>query len=322
MHLTKWRAALAAVSILTSVSLANVVAADSDSRERAAPPFLPPLTERYPTVFLEDGCERISPDDVPGAVVCPAPQGPGAADAVPTHLRGFDGAGFTDDISRGAVVLVESSVSTAASTAGSWTARGLVRNESPELIGATTVTAHLKDRTGQGLGTVSSRAAATMIRPGEPAAFEIASDVDNSQVADVTWEVTTNSSGPPLSRDLQIRRFWSQPHGSRPPTSVGEYSEPPGRDSYPYVLYGEIENLSDAALTNPQVSAAWVSAEGRVVHIARATMLALGTRGAPANVLLSRNAPGIADWVFVIDDPVLANSLESLDVMLWAEGTR
>ena len=164
-------------------------------------------------------------------------------------------------------------------TEGSWSAQGLVRNETAAPRSAVAVEATLEDAEGATLATVVAEVPVSPVRAGEPAPFTVTSDVPAASVAAVSWEVTSES-GSDERPDLDISTAWRDPEAA-PTRLVG---------------------WADATTASPAstVVVAWLDAEDRVIDVVDAE-LTQGAAAQPAGPLLAGDfgdfevsGPGVA----------------------------
>jgi len=248
----------------------------------------------------------------------PALPGHGRATWDPTtwaSLRGFIGPGYVQQLSGQAQVLQPTVV---VSTSGTWSAQGLVRNETPTDAGLV-VTAHLLAADGSVLATVSGASPVGVARPGEPIPFSIGSDTPRGSVKDVTWEVDVRAIDVTVIRDFQILEFWRVPWGDR----AAERFDPPSDPPYPFVLYGAVSSFGEEPVASIEVVAAWVNAEGQVEWITTARVGVVpndSEMSAVAPDLLRQGQQG--DYYLVLVEKAVgkAASVGELTPMFWATG--
>ena len=314
---------LISVVVAAAASVAGHMVAEgaSTSTSPAPLPTLPPPSVLEPSLFDSNNCPLMPVAGDPNAAwrgVCgpdsgSKPTAPGPQEWL--TLRGYSGSHYAGSLSTGNVAVDDGSVM--ATTSGTWRARGLVRNQTASATGAV-VTANLYDGAGQALGAAKAAAALDMIRPGEPAPFEVSSSVPATNVADVRWSVTQVAARPGVSRNLLITRSWDLPFGDRA-AADNLYKDPVGGAPYPYVLAGAVENLSNAALPRAGVVVAWVDDQGRVLYIARAQSGELPFRASEAAGFPSTIASRTRQPFFVtVSDPTVAPLLSTASPMIWS----
>lgn len=276
-------------------------------------PTLPSTRARSPELYDERGCVRTAPGEA--ACSSTAAQQDLAAAGARTddwrRLAGFEGRGFTTDVTRGQVIVLESTVRTSAS--GPWRAAGLVRNERDEDLGGVTVTAELVGADGRVIGTVSGDSPVTSVRAGEPVPFVLRADVDAASVASVRWSATASTSAPApdtAARSVALATYWTRSPSTGRPVELYLYRDGPGE--LPYLLFGSVESVAPTPMRQPRVVLAWMDREGRVVGVTDTPLVTAD--GAPAAEL----APGESlDFLAVVNDPVLVAAAEASAPMLW-----
>jgi hypothetical protein len=316
--------ALLALALATALGLAGCGDAPSapvETRggastaiEDASLPTLPPVDEREPLLYDEAGCARIGPDEVD----CSTTAGDldralaGTADDWRT-LAGYVGPLYAPGAVTGEVAVLTQTVTAPASDAASWSAVGLVRNETGGAVEAVVVEATLLGADGAVLETVRAPALVPTLRPGEPAPFELASEQPVASVADVRWSVTSVPRAPdaPDARLLELATWWDRGADDPEPVDFYLYRDD-ASGSLPYLLFGAVTNHGAADLSSPLVVAAWMGADGRVVAVEQTDAVTdpvAGTGGPPL-------APGAsADFLFVLAERPPA--VDGADVLLW-----
>jgi hypothetical protein len=287
-------------------------------------PTLPPLGERYPELFDENGCARISPLDDPGLVDC-GPSSPLPEDLIEPPpdasrvLLGFEGPFYATEVSGEGVVVLEQTVTVA--TDGPWGAWGLIRNETLLPVGGVQVIATLLGDEGKSLDVATAAAPVDPLRPGEPGPFALSSDVPAADVSVVEWAVVPGPPNPTGNREADIYQNWWVPWGDREPIDFG-YQDPPGGPPYPFVLSGGLRSLSERSMIRPVVVVAWLNKSDRVIWVETARV-DLGIYPPPDDIELS--AGGVGGFFLVVEeaDPArLFTDVEAgIHAMLWAMGS-
>ena len=276
-------------------------------------PTLPPVEERLPASYDEQGCLIVAEDEVDceaSADALDEALSGGGAGGVRT-LAGFVGPRFTTDLSGDALVVLEDTVAT--STDGVWSARGLIRNETTSPAVAPVVSAVLRAADGTELERVEAPVTVRPVRPGEPAPFTVsASTTAPGQVASVDWSVhDAGGDPPPGTRDLELTTWDVEPAGPRDPITVYDHVEE-GAGPHPYVLFGAVTDRAGIAAPRPGVTAAWLGDDGRVRLVADTA--ALDPHGAE---LAALEPEGLADFLITVD-PADAAGLDADQLLLWA----
>ncbi|MPZ87704.1 MAG: hypothetical protein GEU81_06430 [Nitriliruptorales bacterium] len=269
-------------------------------------PTLPPPQERHPESFNEGGCWWDRDDWVCPATEDVTVESSPSPDALKT-LRGFIGPYYNVEERSSSVEVQGSTVSAAAD--GAWRASGLVRNEMSVSVGQITVHAVLKTAAGAILAHESALSPVAPVRPGEPAPFEIAADVDASFVADVEWDVGVAAvSGGVHARDTEIMVDWRVPYGDRE-----RMREDPPEGPYPFVMGGSVASMAREPIERPVVIVAWLDASGRVASIDQRPLMDIHDN-ATAEPL---RPDDIGRFLVVEDDPSIARDLIDLEYMIW-----
>jgi hypothetical protein len=313
---------------------AQVTVGGSSQSGNAALPTLPPIDERNPGQFASDGCAATSSGSdcsVTADQIDEAQAGTGEADW--RVLAGFVGPRWTTAVG-GSVRILEDTVAVGASA--TWSATGLVRNEQANAVGAITVRATLLDAGGAEVGTASTEALVPVVRPGEPAPFEIHADVAAGQVASVQWSVTAAPAAEASNRDVELGVLWQRGLADPRPVDLYLYRDPTS-GPHPLVVFGSATAVGPSAVTGAAVVGAWLDADGRVIAVAPATVarpegVALDEDGpARAGEVLPELAgppaaprlePGeAADVLLVLDAADAPPAVDDAQLMLWGMGS-
>lgn len=284
-------------------------------------PTVVPFSERHPDLFDENGCLRLGPS--PSDVDCGlAPDIPGEVEPSPhpddsKHLLGFDGPLYTANPSGTGVVLLDGSI--AQDGASSWSATGLVRNELATAVGTVTVTATLIDSEGSQLAVVSGPTLIDYIRPGEPAPFQIDSDVPAADVVSVEWAISpSEAAGDDGVRAIEATLFWSQPYGNRERIDSILPADPP-EPPYPFTLVGRVKNYGDDPISAPFVVFGWLDTSGRLVYVATTPVRHFTVTEEPVDIL---DIDGLSGFVIQVNDPVIGPAMTdgTGGLILWTSG--
>lgn len=118
----------------------------------------------------------------------------------------------------------------------------------------------------------------------------------------------------PQPAKLELSVYWVRPFGRPDRLDIPAYRDTEG-GSFPYVLYGLAANTSDEAIEAPAVNATWRDSAGEVIASVRGAVV--DPDGRP----LAELAPGgAADFVIVVDDPLIAARLEDREPELQGVG--
>lgn len=285
------------------------------SRSQTRRPVLVAATVAL-VVLAGAGCGRPSTDTRTGAPApAPAPT-PTATGVAPdsTALPGVGGVDVETPVPAGGVVVVENSVALDP-RAATWTARGLVRNDTADVLDEVSVEATLVGADGS-LTTARADSPVRAVRPGEPVPFVIEADLPRADVASVRWTATGVAGGDASSRELTLATYWTRPYGDPRPVRI------PARDesttsARPFLLFGSVTaTTAGAGVDRPVVTAAWRDADGRITDVR--TVPAVAPDGAAVAAL----APGAAaDFLVVVDDAVLGPAADAAPPMLWGGGS-
>lgn len=310
-----------AVAVL-GVGTALVLGGGAGSGETDLP-ALPPVAEREPETYGADGCSEVG-EDLPADCGTTAGEldavlaGP-PGDAFRT-LEGFSGPRWTTELQRDRLVVLDDTVREAAQ--GTWSASGLVRNETSQPQGDVLVQARLLDAAGAELAVVEGDVPVSPVRSGEPAPFVLDADdpaVAAADVASVEWTVLgepVEEGEASAARALELTTYWTEPAAARtPPISVADHEDPPTGPG-PHLVFGSVAGLEGADVEGPRVVAAWIGQDGRLLHEVQADVVAVG--GAEA---LDHLGDGdLGDFVLVLDAPD-TDELASAELVLWAVGS-
>lgn len=299
-----------------------VAAAPPDGQgppEQVLLPRLPSMHEQFPQVWDEQECVTLDN----GTKACPAPddgaQGPRDPNGRrnPRALAGFSGRYFATELpqqaDRKVAVIPETILAT---TSGDWSAAGLVQNMTKSPVGAVTVTAVLLDAGGKEIGRASAESPVHGLRSGEPAPFAVDSSVPAADVKEVRWTVESSPPAGPPVRDLVVQLYTpALEYGDRAPLDSGISYVEPARPPYPYVERGDVQNFGPRTVQDPEVVAAWIDTDGRVMNVAVAPL-----RSDPSSVITALEKDKVGWFSFAIDDPDTAARLQGNELILWGVG--
>lgn len=322
----RWGAlAVAVVTIAASCGQGEGATVDASSAESSAAsgariavqrPQVEGLEDIAPYLYDENGCLIV----IGAAPVCERnggedPVAQGADEASAELFVGYFGPHYATTVpaaaARQQMTVLEETVTTAGS--GPWSAHGMVRNDTTAPVSTIAVEATLIDAAGNVMAVVSTEAAVHHVRPGEPAPFALSAAVDAATVASVSWKSTPAGAGDDAKRLVDVRPVsWLLPYGERQPVSHSTLWDEPAGPPFPYVATGSVENTSGGSLSGVQVTAAWLDAEGRVVHVD--TVPAIDVTRLAVDPL-PEGFP--AQFVIVYDDPQLGPALAGTTIAVW-----
>ncbi|KAA0232606.1 MAG: hypothetical protein JJLCMIEE_03320 [Acidimicrobiales bacterium] len=321
----RWGALAVTVAVAAACGGGNDATVDASSTEASAAssariavqrPQVEGLEDIAPYLYDENGCLIV----IGAEPVCERdggedPVAEGADPATTELFVGYFGPHYATTVpaaaARQQMTVLEETLTTASS--GPWTASGMVRNDSPAAVSAIAVEATLSDAAGNVLEVVSAEAAVHHVRPGEPAPFVVDASVDAADVASVSWRSTPLGPGDEARRLVDVRPVsWLLPYGERQPVSHATLWDEPVGPPFPYVATGSVENTSGRQLSGVQVSAAWLDADGRVVHVD--TVPAVDVTRLAVDPLPD-GFP--AQFVITYDDPQLGPELSGKTIAVW-----
>jgi hypothetical protein len=310
-------AGAAATVLLGGIGAAFVLGGGAGSDESDLP-VLPPVEEREPDAYGADGCADLG-DGLPADCGTTADELDGVLAGPPGDefrtLAGFVGPRWTTERQRNAVLVLEETVrSTEERT---WSARGLVRNETAAAVDVVVVEAHLLDAAGSELGVVEASVAVTPLRAGEPAPFAAESEVPVDTIATVEWVVRSQpTEAGEQARAAELVTFWTEPSAERtPPISIADH-EDPASGAGPHLVFGSVTGLDGADLDQPTVVAAWLAQDGTVLAAVEADVVPVGGSDALAHL----GAGELGDFVLALDAPD-TDELATAQLALWAVGS-
>lgn len=267
-------------------------------------PTLPPIAARHPGAAGTDGGREVDAQDA------------GASADDWRNLSGFTGRGFTTDRRTGAPVVLPESV--VAGTGGTWSAQGLVRNESGAVIARLGVVAELLGADGSVLERVETVSPVSNVRIGEPVPFSMRGQTPASMVASVRWASASAGgsdestlAAAASSRAFEVWTLWTRPVGGRPVDNALHRDGAAGPAAH--LVFGSVANVGPATGA-VRVVAAWVDDSGRVVAVADA-----GVVDADDAVVTAFPAEGLGNAMLVVEAPAAA-AVASLTPMLWVVG--
>lgn len=313
------RAGLGAAAAGVVALGAVVLVGGADSQESGLP-TLPPIEEREPGAFDDEGCVRVDDECTLQADELDAVTAGEPGDAFRT-LEGFTGPRYTTDLARGTVVVLDDTVRAGTGAGGAWTAMGVARNETAEDVGTVEVTARLLDSAGAEVEVVVGEALVAPVRPGEPTPFRLEAEVAADQVATVEWSATAGAPTVAVepARAAEITTYWTEPAGAREPVEVAGHVDPDGPK--PHLVFGSVTGLDGADVAAPTVVAAWYGEDGRLLAVAEAEATSLAE---PGEALDHLAAGTIADFLVVVDGAAGgpdAGALAAAELSLWAVGS-
>lgn len=280
---------------------------NSETSVKVSLPTVPPMSELFPEIYDKNGCLRL-PEDEGGGSRCPAPAPePELVDDSPRTyrgLRGFGGPYYATQIDGRSVVLLAESLTVASE--GTWSAQGLIRNQKSQEIGNVTVTASLFAGNGTLLDEVAGVVPVTVLRPGEPAPFEIHTSHPVTEVDRVEWAVETGTPNG-ASRDFLVQPYWQLRYGSRYLLNGADRPDAP----YPYVLAAGFRNLG-RTVKSAKLVVAWLDESDKVVWMETTSL-------APEFPQVYRDGRGNFQKITVTNDQI-GPRLSSLTPMFWVVG--
>jgi len=155
-----------------------------------------------------------------------------------------------------------------------WGAFLLARNDTLKDVGRITITATLLDGKGDQIGQASGTSPVPDVRPGEPVAVSLTSDVPIDQVASADYGAFAEAPSA-VQRTLTVEQLQTAPYGDRAPLKTDWWTDT-GQAPYPFVSLLFVKNVSKESLTNDHVLVAWFNKNGRVDMVSDATALTEG----------------------------------------------
>lgn len=193
-----------------------------------------------------------------------------------------------------------------------WSAVGLVRNESAAEVGAISVTATLRDPDGKTLDTATADARVPEARPGEPVPFDVRSDVATEDVASIAWSAKAAAPTGPIDRDIESSITDILDPSRKDPVDDGTFMDADS-SPYPYVAEIFLHSLSDQAIDKPRLIVAWFDTESGALLSTptEATVQALG---------LGLTPDMYASATVVVPDPPAEMMAPTTEVAIWGYG--
>lgn len=293
---------LVVLAVSVYVQNAKPAAAAPSGMQKVDRPDLPSQATLYPNVFDENGCLKLLPEE--GGLKC------GPKDAhkqdVPSPneaamLKGFNGRYYSAQVDGQGVRLIPEAISVA--TAGTWSAMGLVRNETTRVVGKVSVTATLFGQGDVTLARVPAEVLVEHLRPGEPGPFAVKSLVTANDVVRVEWSVEYDNA-PVKNREFLVSATVELPHGVATFKGFKREDAP-----YPYVLAADLTNVGSAA-RNAHFTVAWLNDNGRVIWIDSAS-----TNKSTPEVIRPKFGANF-DHIS-INDPVVGPQLFGASKLMW-----
>ena len=277
-------------------------------------PTLPPVEERTPELFDDDGCVVAGPEapdcSTTAEDIDVVAAGDGEGDE--RLLEGFLGTRWNDAPSGAGLVVLGDTVTITDDRSG-WRAVGLARNESTSVLSGMVVRAVLIGGDGTEVGRAEAPSPVIGIRPGEPVPFTVAT-LPSAPVDSVRWELELEPDGGDgggAERAWELGIYWTRPFGD--PRSVSHYLYRDEGDARPHVLNGGVINRGSGTAAAPRVVAGFVAPSGRIVHVA--VVDAVGPTGDPRSEIAPE---GTADFLVAVPDGDVGPLLVDTTPMLWA----
>jgi len=183
---------------------------------------------------------------------------------------GFEGPYYLTYVEGSSVDIIQNSIIEESSQDHNWSARGLIRNHTLEPIGKSTVIAKLYDRKDALLDEVQGKVLIDWIRPGEPAPFELMSQVNFEEVSRVEWELDYESNPEQHSRHLVLQVYWEAGAGDQ---FIKGHER--GEGEYSYEFAAGFKNMGEP-VDEAMLVLAWLDSEGRVIWIESSRMEGFG----------------------------------------------
>lgn len=227
------------------------------------------------------------------------------------RLHGYNGPYYSPLVAGGTVRVLDGTVrSPAPAEGGTWSAAGLVRNETAAPATNVTVTARLFGVADLPLGEVTATVPVRTLRPHEPAPFEMTSTASSLLVLRVEYVVRYDVAATAGPRSLVISELWREPYNDRAPIVDDFYSDP-ASGPLPTLLSGSVANQGEE-VSNPGVVAAWLDDSGRVIDVATAPL-------GGSEPLTSLGVSHQAHFVVAEGDDTTGPQIENAaEVLLWA----
>lgn len=258
-------------------------------------PTLPAIDDRRPEQFTAEGCAATASGPDCGTRADQIDEAQAGDDEHDWRvLAGFVGTRWSTSPAGSVDVLVDTVTSPAA---GIWWARGLVRNGTEASVGELRVRATLLDASGAELATVEAPVGLPVVRPGEPAPFELVTDaVDVDQVQTVVWSTAHEAAAAAPVRDLEWTTYWQRVEGDPRPVDNDLFTDP-SDGSRPFVLFGTATLTGGTPVEEVLVLGAWIDPTGRIQAISEGIVGPSGdeavTVGASVDVVLT--AAGVSN---------------------------
>lgn len=266
-------------------------------------PFLPPALDA-------------SVDEASGVLTGPAEGDPAVSPDDFKALLGYSGPLYNPEAQSGSVKVLSGTLRRGAGS--SWRMLGLVRNETQATVRDVTVTATLRSIAGDVLGTVSALSPVKGARPGEPVPFSLSSEVSSSAVADVQYSAAGTPGTVPV-RDLSTSVLRREPFGDRARLDSFPFTDPVS-GPYPYVLFGQIENLGTVPVT-PTAVGAWLDSDNHVLATAELSRITIAEAADEPVTETGSLGPGEQGlFLYSSSDPDVAPSLADAEFVVWTGG--
>lgn len=213
-------------------------------------------------------------------------------------LLGYSGPFFNTDLIDGRVAVLEDTVYTWPQK--SWQVTGLIRNQSCSPIRIVSLSAHLLGSSGKSIGVVTADVPLSEVRPGEPVPFIAGAFLNRSDVKSIEWNVQYIDSSPTAQRNFAFDLYEAR--------AVSDGSA--------YSLFGTLKNVGSDTADKARVLAAWLDADGRVIHVAFPSLRLISDPSQVRDtVQLTPN--DLEDFFYTSNDSTLISRLHESGVAIW-----
>ncbi|QCT03500.1 hypothetical protein E6C60_2788 [Paenibacillus algicola] len=285
------------------ISLIDPLATSNDTNKlKIERPIMPEVWEIYSGINAEDFVPELNLTQ--NEIMQQSVTETELDDSIQRSFIGFVGPNYTNYVIGDGISILDNSLTV--SEIGDWEAIGLLRNESPTVVGEVDLFVELLSEDGVILETVQAITPVKNVRPGEPAPFTITSNTDSSLVSEVVWNATKTEEISEISRNGVIYVDYEIPYGVDNFKGVD-------RDSVDYQIGTSFANIGES-LSEAYLYVAWLDSEGKVVRMEETELNKYFQDGIPVE--------GSGSFTDIFVDGGIASALSEYTYSLWLNGEK
>lgn len=266
-------------------------------------PIYQPIWERSPEGFTEESLKRFKEEN-PAIGISTLRESIDESTIV--NFKGYIGPYYLTKNFSDSVKVLEDTINIR-SNDGLWSAMGLIRNETFNIVDSIYVKALLKDAEGNVIEETETKVNVNHVRSGEPAPFTINSNASLDKVSHVEWYVKEqDSSLGEYSRDFVIYNHYEIAYGVTNINGKERIDDPSS-----YLIQTGVENLGDDT-NSASITIAWLDEDGKVYWM-ESTELDVNYHGV-------KKGSRAHFKEIIVRNPEIAPMLDQLYYMMWVVG--